>query len=162
MKSDIYFEQISKYYSGVAALEGISFKVQEGTIHDLAGENGSGKSTLLRILSGMESPSEGHVKIGSDRFSGIRSALSHGISMVTQEPSLVESLTVMENIVLGSKNLKKIVNWQHYRKIAEQCMTSLGFYVDPTKLAGDLPPALSTDDFNRKIHCLKTQNFTIG
>ena len=88
----------------MAALRGVSFAVDEGTCHAICGENGAGKSTLMKILFGLEAPSAGQVEIGGRPVGADhspRAAAAAGIGMVHQHFSLVPSLTVAENIVLG-------------------------------------------------------------
>ena len=55
----ISFKSVSKIFGGVQALENVSFEVEQGEIHCLAGENGSGKSTLIKIITGVYQPEPG-------------------------------------------------------------------------------------------------------
>jgi ABC-type sugar transport system ATPase subunit len=94
---------LSKRFGAQAALQDVSLDVAAGEIHALAGENGAGKSTLMAILSGALAPDAGEI-----RFEGrtvvlrdVRDAQALGISIVHQEPQLVPSLGVAENIGLG-------------------------------------------------------------
>ncbi|WP_020619428.1 sugar ABC transporter ATP-binding protein [Paenibacillus daejeonensis] len=97
----IEIDGVYRAFPGVMALTDLSLTVRSGEIYGLAGENGSGKSTLLRMIAGLDKPDGGEVRIGGQRLQGIRSALRSGIAFVTQEPSLVDSLSVAENIGLG-------------------------------------------------------------
>ncbi|MFS0725744.1 sugar ABC transporter ATP-binding protein [Paenibacillus sp. 1P07SE] len=97
----IEVDGLYKAFPGVMALTDLSLTIRSGEIYGLAGENGSGKSTLLRIIAGLDKPDDGEVRIWGQRLHGIRSALRSGIAFVTQEPSLVGSLSVAENIGLG-------------------------------------------------------------
>ncbi len=105
MTALVGFHDVAKTYpNGVVALRGVSFEVHEGTCHAICGENGAGKSTLMKTLFGMEAPSQGTVTIngvaaGPDHSP--RAAAAAGIGMVHQHFSLVPSLTVAENVVLG-------------------------------------------------------------
>lgn len=91
---------ISKTFPGVSALDGVSFRVQPGEIHALCGENGAGKSTLLNILAGNLQPSAGQILIRDKAvvINGPAQAAQLGIAIVYQQLSLVDSLTVAENI----------------------------------------------------------------
>ncbi|MCY7358927.1 MAG: sugar ABC transporter ATP-binding protein [Rudanella sp.] len=91
---------ISKTFPGLTALDGVSFKVQPGEIHALCGENGAGKSTLLNILTGNIQPSAGQLLIWNKAvvINGPAQAEKLGIAIVYQHLSLVDSLTVAENI----------------------------------------------------------------
>ena len=54
-------DHLSKYYSGVKALDDISFSVREGEIHAICGENGAGKSTLIKVLTGGDPSDKGWI-----------------------------------------------------------------------------------------------------
>lgn len=102
----IRFDQVSKTYpNGTVALADVSFELQAGTIHAICGENGAGKSTLMKILSGLEMPSGGGVYIDDQlvRIDNPRTASLLGVGMVHQHFSLIGSLSVAENILLGQE-----------------------------------------------------------
>lgn len=91
---------ISKTFPGVTALDSVSFDVQPGEIHALCGENGAGKSTLLNILTGNLQPSDGQLVYTGNpvRINGPAHATALGIAIVYQHLSLVDSLSIAENI----------------------------------------------------------------
>lgn len=101
---------ISKYFSGVAALKDIDFDVEKGEVMALMGENGAGKSTLSKIIAGIYQKDEGELLVHGEscHFSNTRQANAKGISIVTQEFSLLRDLSVAENIF--------ITNDKFYRK----------------------------------------------
>ncbi|MCP4073952.1 MAG: sugar ABC transporter ATP-binding protein [Hyphomicrobiales bacterium] len=101
----VEMRDISKQFPGVKALDGVDFTLESGEVHVLFGENGAGKSTLISILSGVYPPSAGIVKISGDEvdFRSVHDATDAGIGTVFQEFSLVPTLTVFENIYLGSE-----------------------------------------------------------
>jgi len=104
MKSEILrVDGLVKRFPAVLALGGVTITFLEGEVHGLVGENGAGKSTLMKILSGVESPTEGSVTYQgqSCRWSGVAEALDRGIVMIHQELNLVEDLSVAENVLLG-------------------------------------------------------------
>lgn len=99
---------ISKSFGGVHALKSVDFCVKRGEVHVLAGENGAGKSTLLKMLVGINKPDSGDiifngekVKIGSPE-----AAERLGIGMVFQELTLINELTVWENVFLHNEYKK--------------------------------------------------------
>lgn len=106
----IHFENITKIFPGVRALDNVSFEIQKGEIHALLGENGAGKSTLLNILHGIYSPDGGNVYIEGKKvkFSNPIEALKFGITKVHQEINLVKQLSVGQNISLGYEPKKGI------------------------------------------------------
>ncbi len=91
---------ISKNYSGVAALTDVSLKINAGEVHALLGENGAGKSTLINVASGTVAPSTGEVLINGTSYSALTPALaaSLGIAIVHQHPAVLKDLTVLENL----------------------------------------------------------------
>jgi general nucleoside transport system ATP-binding protein len=96
---------VSKRFGAVVANRDVSFAVAAGTIHALVGENGAGKSTAMRIAYGLEAPDEGEVAVDGTprRFAGPADAIACGIGMVHQHFTLVEAMTVTENVVLGAE-----------------------------------------------------------
>lgn len=100
---------MTKRFGTLLANDDISLSVEKGEIHALLGENGAGKSTLMNILYGMYSQSEGDIFLDGERLV-IRSpkdAIAHGIGMVHQHFMLVQTLTVIENVMLGYKQTEK-------------------------------------------------------
>jgi ribose transport system ATP-binding protein len=96
---------ITKDFSSVRVLDNISVGIRRGEILGLIGENGAGKSTFIKILSGIYTPSSGHIEV-EGRKTEIRDAKDAkrmGISLIPQEFNLVETLNVYENIFLGDE-----------------------------------------------------------
>ena len=135
------FQEISKTFPGVRALDGISFGVAEGSVHALMGENGAGKSTLLKILGGAYQPTGGSLSLGGvpRRFSSTASALSAGVAIIYQELHLVPRLSVAENLYLG--HLPSRAGWVSRRALheaARQLLALLGEDLDPRAEVGTL------------------------
>jgi L-arabinose transport system ATP-binding protein len=99
----LQFQGIEKIFPGVRALDGITFGVDEGSVHALMGENGAGKSTLLKILSGAYQPTAGTLSIGgrSHVFHSTADAIRAGVAVIYQELHLAPELSVAENLYLG-------------------------------------------------------------
>jgi ABC-type uncharacterized transport system ATPase subunit len=96
-------KNITKYFPGVLANDHINFDLYKGEIHTLLGENGAGKTTLMNIFDGIYSPNEGDIFI-EGKHVNIRSAfdaMKLGIGMIHQHFMLVDTLTVLENVILG-------------------------------------------------------------
>jgi simple sugar transport system ATP-binding protein len=95
---------VTKRYGSVNANTDVSLDLRSGEIHAVLGENGAGKSTIMKILYGMVLPDEGSIEIDG-RLLGLRSpkdAIDAGIGMVFQHFMLVPTLTVLENLVMGT------------------------------------------------------------
>jgi ribose transport system ATP-binding protein len=94
---------MTKAFGSVRALRGVSLDVRPGEVHALLGENGAGKSTLIKILSGVHSFDAGTIEIEGRpvAFSSPAESREAGIAVVYRDLSLVESLSVAANLMLG-------------------------------------------------------------
>jgi ABC-type uncharacterized transport system ATPase subunit len=94
---------ISKRFGRVQACAGVDLAVRRGEIHGLLGENGAGKSTLMKVLMGLVQPDSGEVRRDGEivRITDPQRAAELGLGMVHQHFSLIEPLTVWENVALG-------------------------------------------------------------
>ena len=94
---------IVKRFPGVVANDGVDFSLAVGEVHALLGENGAGKSTLMNILDGLYQPDAGEILIDGRQvaFRSPRDAIAAGLGMVHQHFTLVASMSVAENILIG-------------------------------------------------------------
>ena len=94
---------IIKRFPGLVANDRVDFDLRRGEVHALLGENGAGKSTLMQILDGLYQANEGEILVEGRpvRFGSPRDAIAAGVGMVHQHFTLVPSLTVTENILIG-------------------------------------------------------------
>lgn len=129
---------ITKRFPGVVANDDISIDFAAGQVHCLLGENGAGKSTLISILAGMQLPDAGTIEIDGEpaKFGSPRAAMDSGIGVVYQHSTLVPTLSVLENLMLGERGL--IRNTRRAKKRLEDLFELLGTPVDPNTLARDL------------------------
>lgn len=129
----LQFENVSKHFPGVKALDDVSFSIKKGCIHALMGENGAGKSTLIKILAGINTTYQGEVLLEGKALNlkNPSDAQKHGISVVHQEIKLAETLTVTENIFLGNLIYKNgLVDWKEMRRRAHDMITGLGMDIN--------------------------------
>ena len=127
---------IRKTFTGVTALEDISFSVKRGEVHGLMGENGAGKSTFIKILTGLYKADSGKIVFDGEEcsFHNALSAQQAGISTIYQELNMIPYLTVSENIFLGRypKN-KSGIDWKIMHKKAQELVDELKIDIDVTK-----------------------------
>jgi simple sugar transport system ATP-binding protein len=137
----IRLEGVSKTYRGVPAVTNVDFDLRKGEIHALLGENGAGKSTLTKIISGAVEASSGRMfHHGREvHYASPHEALKAGIAMVFQETSLVPSMTVAQNLYLGSEKFLNRLRGIYIS--AQQFLQSLNFPVDPTAVVETLGAA---------------------
>jgi ABC-type uncharacterized transport system ATPase subunit len=103
---------ITKKFPGVLANDHITLDLRRSEVHGLLGENGAGKTTLMNILFGLYQPDEGRIYIDGEPVD-LRSpadAIDRGIGMVHQHFRLVRPFTVTENIILGLKEGKALLD----------------------------------------------------
>jgi simple sugar transport system ATP-binding protein len=137
----VRLQAVTKLYGGIAALQSADFELLRGEVHALVGENGAGKSTLCKLISGVITPTAGHIVIDGQiaNIASPKDAARYGISMVYQETSLVPQLSVAQNLVLGRERAFNSV--RKVRNAARQVLQRLNFNVDPSQLAGSLSAA---------------------
>ncbi len=127
---------ITKTFPGVTALRDVSFDLRAGEIHALCGENGAGKSTLIKLLSGLHPhgsyTGELTVDGATARFRGIADAERAGLAVIYQELTVVEELTVAENIFLGAEPRRGLfLDWARMRREARELLARFGVELDP-------------------------------
>lgn len=128
---------MTKRFGSLVACDEVDLVLRRGEIHGVLGENGAGKSTLMRMLIGLALPDSGSIAIDGEpcRIIDPLHAASRGIGMVHQHYSLVDALTVWENVALGEKGrLDPGATRSRIRSISER----YGLEVDPDALVRDL------------------------
>src|ERR1700754_1008880 len=125
---------ISVAFPGVLALDNVSFEVRGGEVHGLMGENGAGKSTLRKVLSGVNQPAAGALRLAGveHKFTTTKAAIAAGIAIIYQELHLVPELTVAENLMLGQlPNRLGVLDEKTLVKRAMDELERLGESIDP-------------------------------
>lgn len=144
--SKLAVEGISKSFSGVRVLNRVSFEVNPGEVHILAGENGAGKTTLIKIMAGVHTDYDGDIILDGKkvRFKSPHEAAARGISAIHQDMSLVGSMSVLDNIFLGREKTRAGL-WMDSPAEAEAAgalVTNLGLDLDLRRPVSDYPVAV--------------------
>ncbi|WP_133645706.1 sugar ABC transporter ATP-binding protein [Paraburkholderia flava] len=134
---------VTKRFGGVQALRGVDLEVLPGEVHALLGENGAGKSTLIKILSGVHSYDDGAIEIAGQKVAFDSPARSReaGVAVVYQDLSLVESLSVAANLMLGREPRTKLGFVKKRALLAEvgAFLKAHGIPLDPRASVDSLP-----------------------
>lgn len=142
----LQMRQIEKSYSGVKVLKKVDLELSRGEVLGLVGENGAGKSTLMKILSGGTRPDSGEILLDGKAVNVTDpiKARQLKICMVQQELSLINTLSIQDNIVLGNEVRKGILhtldNTAH-KKRAIEAMALVDLDLDPGRLVGQISVA---------------------
>jgi ABC-type sugar transport system ATPase subunit/ribose/xylose/arabinose/galactoside ABC-type transport system permease subunit len=134
---------VTKRFSSLKALDGVSFDLRAGEVHAVVGENGAGKSTLINILSGIFAPDSGRVRLeGADlTLADAVTARRRGIVTVHQEVELFAPLSLAENLALAfglPTKARGFVDWRRIELDAAAAVASLRETIDVQQAAGQL------------------------
>jgi ribose transport system ATP-binding protein len=132
----VAIDNVKKAFPGTQALAGVSLEVRPREIVGIVGENGAGKSTLLKILAGIEQPDSGSIWVRGQRVElrSVGHAARRGISMVSQEGSLIPNLSVAENVFLGHESRFVrfgTIDWRRLHTAALAQLERVGSRIDP-------------------------------
>jgi ribose transport system ATP-binding protein len=134
---------VSKSFSGVQALKGVSFDLRPSEVHGLVGENGAGKSTLINILAGNLHPDSGEIIIHGKTVEKrkLKGVLAKVLSVIYQDLSLCPDLSIAENIFLGAmptKGSSGFINKKSILESTRQVLAELKVPLRPDDLVGRL------------------------
>ncbi|HYE01127.1 MAG TPA: ABC transporter ATP-binding protein [Alphaproteobacteria bacterium] len=132
---------VNKWFGSNHANKNISLTVPRGTIHGIIGENGAGKSTIMSIVYGYYRADSGEISVNGRAVSiaNPRDALAHGIGMVHQHFMLVDTFSVLENVVLGVEGGFTLRDGlDRARTELARLERDYSLEVDPDALVGDL------------------------
>ncbi len=122
-------KEISKGFPGVQALNNVNFDLKKGEVHALVGENGAGKSTLMQILAGIYKRDSGVITIEGieEELDSKQAAEEAGIAIVFQESTLIQNLTILENLFSGSPPANKFgfIDWNATKRKANELLDEL-------------------------------------
>ncbi len=128
---------ITKRFGAVVACGDVDLTLRSGRIHGILGENGAGKSTLMKVLIGLVIPDSGELRRNGEtiHIKDPIDAAAHGIGMVHQHFSLVEALTVWENVALGDVGG---FDPRHVRERVAEISEQYGLEIDPNARISEL------------------------
>ncbi|MEE8483592.1 MAG: ABC transporter ATP-binding protein [Nitrospinota bacterium] len=119
-----FFEakNLIKYFGGLAAVNGVSFKVEKGEIFGLIGPNGSGKTTIFNLISGFHKPTTGAAYFKGNRVSGLKPhKINHmGIARTFQVVKPLKRMSVMDNVIAAA--FCRANTMHHAKEIAEETL----------------------------------------
>ena len=142
MESVLEFQNISKYFPGVKALDQVSFQAHSGEVLAFLGENGAGKSTLLKVLNGDYQPTRGKylLDVVEKHFQSPHEAIEEGISIIYQERQILLELSVAENIYLGRMPVNRFgfIDTRKANEDAAKIIHDFGLPIAPDTKVKDL------------------------
>lgn len=146
MKKLLELNNISKSYSGVKVLQGVTTDLSEGEVLCFVGENGAGKSTLIKIISGAIQPDGGTIKYFGKEYGHVnpRQVIDLGVATIYQDIDLVDNLTVADNIFLGRelKNKFGFINAPEQERQSDELLGRLNLeHIRGADLLADLSTA---------------------
>ena len=133
MEDILRMEHITKCFGEVFANKDVNLNVHQGEVHTLLGENGAGKSTLMSILAGLYQPTYGKIwyKGKEVKLDSPKTAVNMGIGMVYQHFMLIENMTVLDNIILGtSAGHSPVINRKMLRKTITELAEKYGLELE--------------------------------
>lgn len=122
----LYFDNVSKAFPGVLALDHVSFGIKKGAVHIVVGENGAGKSTLMKIINGSFELTEGQMFLDGQAvcFKNNREAEAKGIGMIYQELQYIPEFSVERFLMMcrEPERFKGIINWRELSRQARKLL----------------------------------------
>ena len=134
-------ENIRKSFSGVQVLKGVDLEIRAGEVHALMGENGAGKSTLIKIIMGVYPKDGGEIWVQGRKveISSRQDAQHLGLAVIYQELSLIPTLTVMQNILLGQETQKAgLLDKRAMMNRVRELMDRFDLHLDPNEVVENL------------------------
>lgn len=132
---------IHKSFGQNEVLHGVDFRLKSGSIHALLGENGTGKTTLMNVLGGVHPADAGEIRIDGQNvvMNGTKASEACGIAFIHQELTLINDLSVYENLFLG-KELKKrgVLDKREMVGQSAQILKKIGIDISPAAMVREL------------------------
>jgi ribose transport system ATP-binding protein len=142
----LQIRNVSKFFPGVTALDGVALDFAPCEVHAIVGENGAGKSTLIKIICGIYSPDEGEVLLDGKplHLHSYTDALAQKINLVSQEIQVIPKSTVAENVMLdkiGRYARRGAIDWKRLNRDAQEYVDLVGLELPGTAVVGGLSAA---------------------
>ncbi|PKM73121.1 MAG: ABC transporter ATP-binding protein [Firmicutes bacterium HGW-Firmicutes-16] len=137
----LQMQDITVEFPGVLANDHVSIDCKKGEVLGLLGENGAGKTTLMNVLYGLYPPTSGKILLGGNEvhISSPSEAIENGVGMVHQHFKLVDTLSVIENVILGIPSKKQRLDLEPAKKRLLELCKEYELYVDPDEIVWRLP-----------------------
>ena len=132
---------VKKYFGATKALDGVDLDICVNEVHAIVGGNGAGKSTLMKTLAGEYVPDEGRLYYMDEDITGLvpLEIQKKGIQVVHQVLNIVESMSILENILFACPPTSNgVLNWKKGREIVQETLDFIGIGFDLGKTAGSL------------------------
>jgi branched-chain amino acid transport system ATP-binding protein len=156
-------DNVSKFFGGVRAVDGVDLVVNQGEIVSVIGPNGAGKTTLFNIVTGFYEPTEGTITFGGFNITGLKpnQVTGAGIARTFQAVRLFKNMTVIENVMVGQHPRTRVGIFgaifrppgsrSEEKKIVQRARDMLAFFGDrfPRRLHDELAAGLSYADRRR-------------
>jgi ribose transport system ATP-binding protein len=133
---------LEKSFGGVQALRGVDLTIEPGEVHALLGHNGAGKSTLIKALGGAFAPDTGTIEVAGTTYDALtpRQSIEAGIAIIFQHLSLVDSLSVADNVFLGQERRRAgRIDRRAQAAATADLLSGLGATCSPVDRVGSLP-----------------------
>jgi len=141
----LLMQGICKSFPGVSALKNAQLRLFPGEVHALMGQNGAGKSTLIKVLTGVETPESGEIRLNGQaiRPACVGEAQKMGITAVYQEINLCPNLSVAENIFIGRFPMRGVgIDWKTIARQAAAELAVLNIKIDVSLPLASYPVAI--------------------
>jgi len=135
----VELKDIRKHFGPVRANDGVTLRVEPGTLHGLLGENGAGKSTLMKVLSGFISADSGEILLDGQpvRLTSPAQAVTLGVGMLHQDPLDFPALSVLDSFLLGCPG-EMILDRARARRELSELAAQFNFMLDPDTAVSSL------------------------
>lgn len=131
---------ITKAFPGVIANDKVDLELFKGEVLALLGENGAGKSSLMNVLIGLYRPDSGEIFVNGEKvhIHSPKDSIELGIGMIHQNFKLIDTMTVVENVVLGEADLRFVPDMKKAAARIREISDHYNLKVDPGRYVGEL------------------------